>query len=147
MGASIAVDGSSASRAAMDFAFAYAADHRLPVAAAHASEASGDDYFCDDVTLSAHCAVEPAALGLLAAETEPWSLKYPEVPVRRAVLHGAVHEALIRAAVGARLLVVGDKRRGVIGRARTGDVPLTVAAEASCPVAVVPLTQHEGDPL
>ena len=60
--------------------------------------------------------------------------------------HG-VPDALIRAGTGARLLVVGDKRRGVIGRARTGDVPLTVAADAPCPVAVIPLHQREGEPL
>ncbi|HET6484439.1 MAG TPA: universal stress protein [Actinoplanes sp.] len=141
----VGVDGSPAGRAAVEFAFAYAAEHQLPLAAAHASTAEQDDYFYDDVTLSTHFAVEPAALELLAAETEPWSLKYPDVPVRRAVLHGPVDEALIQAAAGARLVVVGDKRRGVIGRARTGDVPLTVATEAACPVAVVPEDHDEGD--
>jgi hypothetical protein len=58
-----------------------------------------------------------------------------------------VVDALLRAGAGARLLVVGDKRRGVVGRARTGDVPLTLATEAICPVAVVPIDQREGDPL
>jgi nucleotide-binding universal stress UspA family protein len=67
--------------------------------------------------------------------------------VRRAVLPGPVADTLIHAGAGARLLVVGDKRRGVISRAHTGDVPLTVATEATCPVAVVPLDQREGDPL
>ncbi|WP_306214003.1 universal stress protein [Actinoplanes sp. RD1] len=42
-------------------------------------------------------------------------------------------------------VVVGDKRRGVIGRARTGDVPLTVATEATCPVAIVPVEHDEGN--
>lgn len=141
----VGVDATSASRAAMEFAFGYAADHRLPVAAAHASESSGGDRIYDDLPLSTPFAVEHIALELLAAATEPWTLKFPEVLVRRAVLRGPVDEALIRAAAGARLLVVGDKRRGVIGRARTGDVPLTVATEASCPVAVVPLEQRQED--
>jgi nucleotide-binding universal stress UspA family protein len=141
------VDGSPAGRRAMEFAFTYAAKHGLPLAAVHVSERSRDDYFYDDVTLSVHFAVEPAALELLAEETEPWAVKYPAVPIRRAVLHGSVADALIRAGGGARLLVVGDRRRGVIGRARTGDVPLTVAADAPCPVAVVPLDQREGEPL
>lgn len=143
----IGVDGSDAGQVAMEFAFAYAATHHLPLAAAHVSDMSRDDYFSDDTTLSTHSAVEPAALDLLAAETEPWALKYPTVPVRRAVLHGSVADALIRAGATARLVVIGDKRRGVIGRTRTGDVPLTVATEATCPVAVVPLDQREGDPL
>ncbi|ROP28275.1 universal stress protein [Couchioplanes caeruleus] len=143
----IGVDGTAAGRTAMEFAFHHAATHRLPLAAVRVSEASRDDYFSDDVTLSTHFAVEPAALELLAAETEPWALKCPTVPVRRAVLHGRVVDCLVRAGLGARLLVVGDKRRGAVGRARTGDVPLTVATEAPCPVAVVPLDQREADPL
>jgi len=143
----IGVDGSPASRTAMEFAVTYADGHRLPLAAVHVSAVSTDDYFYDDVTLSTHFTAEPAALELLADATESWALKCPATPIRRAVLHGAVDQALTRAAAGARLLVVGDKRRGVIGRARTGDVPLTVAAEAPCPVAVVPMDQHETDPL
>jgi nucleotide-binding universal stress UspA family protein len=143
----VGVDGTPASRTAMEFAFTFAADHGLPLAAAHVSEVSRDDYFYDDVTLSTHFTIEPADLELLADETEAWRLKCPATPVRRAVLHGSVVEALLRAGIGARLLVVGDKRRGVIGRARTGDVPLAVATGAPCPVAVVPVDQHEGDPL
>lgn len=50
---------------------------------------------------------------------------------------------LIGAGRKARLLVLGDKRRGVMGRLRTGDVPLTVALDASCPVALVPFDQTE----
>jgi len=140
----VGVDGTPASQVAMEFGFGYAAEHHLPLGAVHVCEASQDDYFYDDVTLSTHFAVEPAALELLATETEPWARKYPSIPVRRAVLHGSVAQALLGAGAGARLLVVGDKRRGIVGRARTGDVPLTVATEALCPVAVIPLDQREG---
>ena len=143
----VGVDGSPAGRGAMEFAFAYAAQHHFPLAAVYVPAENGDDYFYDDTTLSTHFAVEPRALELLADEVEPWALKDPSVPIRRAVVCGSVVQALIRAGTGARLLVVGDKRRGVIGRARTGDVPLTVATDAPCPVAVVPLDQHEGEPL
>ncbi|HWS35821.1 MAG TPA: universal stress protein [Actinoplanes sp.] len=143
----IGVDGSSSSQTAMEFAARYADEHRLPLAAVHVSAASSDDHIYDDVTLSTQFTTEPAARELLADATEPWTVRCPAMPIRRAVLHGPVIEALTRAGVGARLLVVGDKRRGVIGRARTGDVPLTVATEASCPVAVVPEHQHETGPL
>jgi len=141
------VDGSTAGHAALEFAFGYAGHHHLPLAAVHVSPATLDDYFYDDVTLSTHFAAEPAALELLATEVEPWTFKYPAVPIRRAVLCGSAADGLIRSGAGARLLVVGDKRRGVIGRARTGDVPLTVATDAPCPTAVVPLDQSEGAPL
>ncbi|MFI7602409.1 universal stress protein [Actinoplanes sp. NPDC049681] len=143
----VGLDGSSAARTAMEFAFGYAAERGFPLAAVHVSDVSRDDYFYDDVTLSTNFATEPHALELLAAETEPWTLKDPAVAVRRAVLHGSVAGALIRAGAGARLLVVGDKHRGVVSRVRTGDVPLTVAAQAPCPVAVVPVNQREGEPL
>jgi nucleotide-binding universal stress UspA family protein len=143
----VGVDGSAAGRAALEFAFAYANEHRLPVAAAHVSAHGDDDYFYDDTTMSMHFAVEPAALELLAAEVEPWSLKYPHVSIRRAVLCGAVIDGLVRAGAGAHLLVVGDKRRGMVSRARTGDVPLAVAQRAACPTAIVPLDRLEGEPL
>jgi len=123
----VGVDGSAAGQTALEFAFAYAAEHHLPLATVHVASAA---------------APEP-----LVAEVEPWARKYPDVPVHMAVVGGSVADALIRAAEGARLLVVGDKRRGVIGRARTGDVPLTVATDASCPVAVVPADQREAEPL
>jgi nucleotide-binding universal stress UspA family protein len=143
----VGLDGSAASNAALEFAFTYAGEHRLPVAATHVSAHGDDDYFFDDTTLSTHFAVEPAALELLGAEVEPWSRKYPHVNIRRAVLCGAVVAGLIRAAAGARLLVIGDKRRGMVSRARTGDVPLSVARLAGCPTAVVPLDRREGEPL
>jgi nucleotide-binding universal stress UspA family protein len=143
----VGVDGTDAGRVALEFAFTYAAEHHLPLAAVHVSEAGRGEHFADHGIPSAHSVLEPAALELLGADTEPWVLKYSAVPVRRAVLHGSVSDALIRVGAGARLLVVGDKRRGVIGRARTGDVPLTVATEAPCPVAVIPLDQREENPL
>jgi len=69
------------------------------------------------------------------------------VNVLGVLLQAFVVSRVVRAAgVGAALLVVGDKRRGVIGRARTGDVPMTVATEAPAPVAIVPLEQREGEP-
>jgi nucleotide-binding universal stress UspA family protein len=120
------VDGGPAGRAALEFAFAFADDNRLPIAAVHVRDPGGAD--------------------VLVAEVAPWAEKFPAVPVRRAVLTGSVADRLIDAAAGARLLVVGDKRRSVIGRARTGDVPLTIATEAPAPVALVPLYRLEGEP-
>ena len=133
----IGVDGSAAGRAALDFGFGYAHDHRLPVAAAHVSAHGRADYFHDDVTLSTHFAVEPAELDLLAEEVEPWTHKYPQTPVKRAVLAGRTVDGLVRAGAGAILLVVGDKHRGPVSRVATGDVPLSVVDRAPCAVAVV----------
>jgi nucleotide-binding universal stress UspA family protein len=143
----VGVDGSAAARAACEFAFDYADEHGVPLAAAHVSAHSDDDYFYDESTLSTHFTTEPAVLELLAAEVEPWSLKYPQVIVRRAVLCGTVVDGLVRAAAGARLLVIGDKRRGAVSRARTGDVPFAVVRRADCPTALVPWLNPGGDSL
>ncbi|MEV6345193.1 universal stress protein [Actinoplanes sp. NPDC051851] len=126
----VGVDGSAAGRTAAEFAFGYAAAHGFPVAAVHvsAAEASG-------------------RRSLLTGEIAPWRRRYPDVPVSVEYRHGAVAEELIRAGARARLLVVGDKRRGVIGRVRTGDVPMAVAMRAPCPVAVVPVDRREEAPL
>lgn len=124
-----AVDGSAASRAALDFAVGYATDNALPLTAVHVCERDPQD-----------------RRGLLADELAPWARARPPVPIRCAVLRGSVTDRLIRAGAGAYLLVLGDKRRGIIGRVRTGDVPLTVSTEAPCPVAIVPLEQRDGEP-
>jgi nucleotide-binding universal stress UspA family protein len=122
------VDSSTASRAALEVAYEYAANRRLPLAAIHVTDGPPGD-----------------GARLLSDAVTPWRRMFPAVPTRCEVLAGPVGERLIRTGVGAGLLVVGDKRRGVIGRARTEDVPLTVATEAPCPVAVVPLAQRDAE--
>jgi nucleotide-binding universal stress UspA family protein len=138
----VGIDGSAAGQAACEFAFKYADEHGFPLAAVHVSGNGEDDYFYDETTLSTHFTVEPAALELLAAAAGPSSRKHPRVQLRRAVLHGTVTDGLVRAAAGAFLLVVGDKRRGSLSRARTGDVPYAVIRRASCPTAVVPVDRR-----
>jgi len=135
----VGVDADAAGRAAVEFAFEFAEQHRLPVTAAHVTDAdrSADVSNAGDLT---------AALDLLRAEVAPWKQKYPLVQVRSTVLHGAVGSGLIWAGAGAHLLVIGNRHRGPLGRSRTGDVPLTVARRARCPVAVVPADRREGEP-
>jgi len=135
----VGVDAGPAGRAAVEYAFEYAEQHRLPVTAARVTEADRSA----DVSRPGDLA---AAMDLLRAEVEPWKQKYPQVPVRTTVLHGAVGSGLAWAGAGAHLLVVGNRHRGPWGRSRTGDVPLTVARRARCPVAVVPADRREGEP-
>ncbi|MDY7089800.1 MAG: universal stress protein [Actinomycetota bacterium] len=99
------IDGSAAGEMALEFAYAYADQHHLPLGTVHVGRPVGT---------SGHS-------------------RYAE----------SVSDGLIGAGRKARLLVLGDKRRGVMGRLRTGDVPLTVALDASCPVALVPVDQTE----
>ncbi|WP_405876924.1 universal stress protein [Streptomyces sp. NBC_01136] len=76
--------------------------------------------------------------GALSAVLQPWKDKYPEVDVVESVPEGKASSALIRAASGASLLVVGHRitERPVGGR--TGPVTRAAVHHASCPVAVVP---------
>lgn len=122
----LGADGSGASRLAVEFAFAEAA--------------------LRDVPLLAVCALAdtPSILGggrLLEADFEQTLVKceanYPEVVVRRQVVQGAPRSALLDAASGAQLLVVGARGRGGLRGMVLGSVSLAVLHHAPCPAAVV----------
>ena len=122
----VGADGSAACQAAVGFAFAEAA--------------------LRDVPLLAVCALAdaPAILGggvQVAADLEQALAKgeanYPEVVVRRQVVHGAPRRALLDAASQAQLLVVGARGRGGLRRMMLGSVSLAVLDHAPCPVGIV----------
>jgi nucleotide-binding universal stress UspA family protein len=133
----VGVDGSPAARAALELGFEEAALHRRPLAAVHVTTTLHDDFWFDDTMLSSHFVVEPAGLDLLADEVEPWSHKYPNVPVKRAMFAGRPVEGLLRAANGAALLCVGDRGRSWPARTVLGSVSDRAIDGADAPVAVV----------
>jgi nucleotide-binding universal stress UspA family protein len=133
----VGVDGSPAGAAALEFGFAWADAHRCGLAAVRVSRRRLDDYWLDRPSLSTHFSLAPAEIDLLFGEVEPWTHKYPEVPVRYAVCGGRPSTGLVRAAEGAWLLVVGDHRRGPATRAILGTVTHDVLDRAVGPVAVV----------
>ncbi|WP_308284712.1 universal stress protein [Streptomyces longispororuber] len=68
-----------------------------------------------------------------------WCDKYPVVGVARALTEGHLLDALLDAASGAGLVVVGRRRRpGPHIGPRVGPVTHAVLHHAACPVAVVP---------
>ena len=73
----VGVDGSRASQEAIGFGFAYAAQHRLPLAAVNVAERAPDDVWFDDKMLETHLGVEPTVAEMLSAEVEPWSSSTP----------------------------------------------------------------------
>ncbi|WP_372351280.1 universal stress protein [Streptomyces sp. KL116D] len=77
--------------------------------------------------------------GFQEAVLRAWRDKYPDVDVRRTLTDGRPQSALLSAASGAGIVVVGRRRRHepYIGR-RTGPVAHAVLQHALCPVAVVP---------
>ncbi|TQF06349.1 universal stress protein [Kitasatospora acidiphila] len=61
----------------------------------------------------------------------------PPVPVQRLMVRGNPADALISAADGADVLVVGNRGRGAFARALLGSVSQRCAVHASCPVVIV----------
>jgi len=63
---------------------------------------------------------------------------YPELTVLRQVSAGSPRIALLEAAAGARLLVIGSRGRGGLDDMSLGSVAHALLHHAPCPVAVVP---------
>ncbi|MGY3205918.1 universal stress protein [Streptomyces sp. TE5632] len=77
-------------------------------------------------------------LGFLSAVLQVWREKYPDVEVLQTVVEGKPAGALMKAASGAELLVVGDRLTDRRGIPRTGPVTHAVIHRVGCPVVIVP---------
>jgi len=76
--------------------------------------------------------------GLLLAEAlAGWTEKYPDVEVRRILQRSPAVSALVAAAAGAEVLVVGSRGAGGFRKLVLGSVGHGVLHHAKCPVAVV----------
>ncbi len=77
-------------------------------------------------------------LGFMTAVLQVWREKFPEVEVVETVTAGRARSALVRAASGASLLVVGRRVTERPVGPRTGPVTHAAIQHVGCPVAVVP---------
>lgn len=77
-------------------------------------------------------------LGFLRAVLQAWRDKYPDVEVLETVVDDRPSTALVRAATGASLLVVGHRLAERPVGPRTGPVTHAAIHHVGCPVAVVP---------
>ncbi|WP_055491111.1 universal stress protein [Streptomyces sp. TP-A0356] len=75
---------------------------------------------------------------LLSATLQPWTEKFPGVPVSETVTEGRPATELVRAAGRASLVVVGRPSRDTRLGTHIGSVVHAVLHHAGCPVAVVP---------
>lgn len=76
--------------------------------------------------------------GFLSALIGPWRDKYADIDVLETVVADKPSTALIRAASGASLLVVGRRTTERPLGPRTGPVAHSAIHHVGCPVAVVP---------
>lgn len=136
----VAVDGSSAGRAAMEFAFAEASMRGVELVALHAWSTwtdRGDESHGQGL----HPVGDPdRTRDEERALTEAVSVsagRYPQVVVHRRLVHGRTRPTLIEASAGAQLLVVGARGLGGFAGLLLGSVSQAVLHHAQCPVTVV----------
>ncbi|HXV94396.1 MAG TPA: universal stress protein [Pseudonocardia sp.] len=118
----LGVEDVAADAAAVTAAFTDAALHRTGLVLLHAQHHDRDP--------------APSPPGL-ERQLEPWRTRYPEVDVEVRSEQASPTDALLEAAVHARLLVVGTRARGTMARIVHGSTSRTVLRGSPCPVVVV----------
>ncbi|GGP75577.1 universal stress protein [Saccharothrix coeruleofusca] len=133
----VGVDGSPTSEDAVAFAFEEASLRGAPLTAVIA----WTDFLVDSAYHSRFTVdwsqVEQEELRVLAERLAGWQEKYPDVPVNRLVLHERPAKALLGAAEGAQLLVVGSHGLGGFAGMLLGSTSRSLLHHARCPLAVV----------
>jgi nucleotide-binding universal stress UspA family protein len=134
----VGVDGSPASEAAIEFAFAAASTRGVPLKAVM----TWTDFLVDSPYDEARLAidwqqVEEAEHRLLAERMAGWQEKYPDVHVDRVVLRDRPVRALLKLAEDAQLLVVGSRGHGGFTGMLLGSTSQALVYHAPCPLAVV----------
>ena len=137
----VGVDNSPHSDAALEYGFAYADRHGLPLVALHVYP---PDYVypMTPYPMPAYRAEEERARmragALRAAEHSlgNWTEKYPQVSVRADVAEGGAAEKLVEGSRTASLLVVGTRGHGGLAGMLLGSVSQAVLRHADSPVVV-----------
>ncbi|WP_248961129.1 universal stress protein [Sphaerisporangium perillae] len=133
----VGVDGSPSSLEAVAWAGAEAALHGAPLRIIHA--ALQWTHHVPLVPQPEHWGPKEAeaAQELLQRATNRARAGHPDVRVSAEIVNGAPSEALVAAAEGAWLVVMGNRGRGGFTELLLGSVSRYVASRAPCPVAVV----------
>ena len=133
----VGLDGSDESMLAVRWAADVARRHGVALHLLHAylEPAMGDGYV---VPAAESDFVEAAARHVLDDAADAVAAAFPDLEVARTLVHGDPRPALLVAAEGAILTVVGGKGRSRFADVMLGSVALAVAAHGRGPVAVVP---------
>ncbi|WP_405142061.1 universal stress protein [Sphaerisporangium sp. NBC_01403] len=134
----VGTDGSAASDAVVEFAFAEAEARGARLRAIRACSVPVE-----------FMPFDPDALigdesRLLAESLKAWQERHPAVDVLRQVKQGHPAQVLLEASAEADLLVIGSRGRGGFTGLILGSTSHAVLHHASCPVAVVPAPKHGG---
>ncbi|GGX81178.1 universal stress protein [Streptomyces fructofermentans] len=138
----LAVDGSEAGAAAVEFAFAEAALRQAPLVAVHAWNAWNEHAYegpADPLSAAVADAgrIVRAEQRLLDDAVDTWQKEYPQVVVERRLVRSRTRPALIEASRNAQLVVVGARGHGGFSGLLLGSVSQALLHHAHCPVAVV----------
>lgn len=128
----VGVDGSPTSARAIDFAFDFAARRACELVAVHA--------WSDTPLGLGHfdrSRMDREATELLSASLADQVRRHPDIPLRQITSAEQPARAVVDAAKGADLVVVGSRGRGAIRRKLLGSVSHAVVHCAPCPVGVV----------
>ena len=134
----VGIDGTDASRDALRYAFARAAEGAVPLLVLHAWQADfpvgygRHDVDGDDLT-----ELRLAAEATVAAEVARVAPEHPAVEVRSAAVQGAPTVVLADAAPDAQLLVVGSHGRGAWDRFVLGSVSTNLLYVVGRPLVIV----------
>ncbi|MFE2752307.1 universal stress protein [Actinosynnema sp. NPDC059335] len=133
----VGVDGSPASERAIAFAFDQASSAGVPLTAVIAwTDFPVESAYQSRITVD-WSQVGGEQSRLLAERLAGWQEEYPDVHVVRAVVRDRPVHALLAAARGARLLVVGSHGAGGFRGMLLGSAGHALVHHAPCPVAVV----------
>jgi len=130
----VAVDGSRPSAAALRWAVARSATHRVPLVLVHVLEEAleGDDIEAADDEATR------TGVRLLAETVARLEAEHPELVVSTRLLSGQVPRALAAFAEPDDLLVIGTGKTGFLHGRVLGSRSVQIAMAAPCTVAVIP---------
>ncbi|GAA3748091.1 universal stress protein [Salinactinospora qingdaonensis] len=144
----VGVDGSTRSRAALEWAARACADRGLGLVILHALSIPVVAVpFGEPLRPPPSPEVADRCQRLLQEDADHVAQLYPDLPVRTEVSALDPSYALLAAGRTAAMVVVGSRGLGAFASAFLGTVSIRVSAHASCPVAVVPdpATAEEGE--
>ncbi len=138
----VGADGSEESLPVLEFAYREASLRDLPLTVVHC-------FWELNTAMAAPIAVGPVPVDveserlLLAESVAGMTEKFPDVRIQQSVARGVPQEVLVSLGKRANLLVVGAHQAGGVSRLLHGSVSVSVVEHATCPVAVVPITETD----